>query len=363
MDLLAPLDFAIERLGEPGAIGLAGLLVGVLYGVSAQRSRFCLRAAAVEFARGALGPRVAVWLLAFSTALFWVQLALWLEILDLSEARWRAGVGSLSGALIGGAMFGAGMVLARGCPGRLLVLAASGNLRALLAGLVFAVSAQSMLRGALSPVRDAGATLWTTAGPNPDLLATLGFGPGVGVALGLGAAALALAVAARNRVAPMTLVAGCGVGFAVAAGWWSTESLSGLTFEPTPVESLSFSGPSADLLMTALTPLEGVDFDLGLVPGVFLGAAAAAILFGDWKLEGFSGTGPMLRQLGGAALMGAGAMMAGGCAIGAGLTGGSVFALTAWVALTAFWLGAAATDHLIDRPRGASAKTDLAQSV
>ena len=57
--------------------------------------------------------------------------------MDVREARQLANRGSLSGAAIGGAMFGAGMVLARGCSSRLLVLAAQGNLRALLSGLVF----------------------------------------------------------------------------------------------------------------------------------------------------------------------------------------------------------------------------------
>ena len=37
---------------------------------------------------------------------------------------------------------GAGMVLARGCSGRLLVLAATGNLRSVVSGLIFAVVAQ-----------------------------------------------------------------------------------------------------------------------------------------------------------------------------------------------------------------------------
>jgi uncharacterized protein len=52
-----------------------GLTTGVLFGVAAQRSSFCLRAATVVFARGHLGPKVSVWLLTFSTAMVWVQMA------------------------------------------------------------------------------------------------------------------------------------------------------------------------------------------------------------------------------------------------------------------------------------------------
>jgi uncharacterized membrane protein YedE/YeeE len=51
----------------------------------------------------------------------------------------------------------------------------------------------------------------------------------------------------------------------------------------------------------------------------------------------------------GAVLMGFGAMLAGGCAIGAGVTGGSVFAGTAWLALFCMWLGAMATDFVLDQ--------------
>ena len=57
----------------------------------------------------------------------------------------------------------------------------------------------------------------------------------------------------------------------------------------------------------------------------------------------------MRRYLVGAVLMGFGAMLAGGCAVGAGVTGASVFALTAWIVLGGMWLGAAATDFVVDR--------------
>ena len=47
--------------------------------------------------------------------------------------------------------------------------------------------------------------------------------------------------------------------------------------------------------------------------------------------------------------MGFGAMLAGGCSIGAGVTGGSIFVGTAWLALFCMWLGAAVTDLLFDQ--------------
>ncbi|MFN4156173.1 MAG: YeeE/YedE family protein [Paracoccaceae bacterium] len=344
------ISLLLDHLDEPTLAVVFGLLVGSVFGIAAQRSAFCLRAATVEFARGQLGPRVAVWLLAFSTALIWVQGAQLSGLFRTSDARMMAVAGSWSGAVIGGVMFGVGMVLARGCSGRLLVLAASGNLRSVVSGLIFAVVAQMALHGWLAPLRQALAGLWVTpGGRNVDLLAAASLPGWAGLAIGVAAAGVALGLGWRNRIGARVLVFASGVGFAVALGWVLTFSLSQLAFEPVAVTSATFSGPSAATLMFFLTPDRGLSFDVGLVPGVFLGAFLAAAWAGELKLQGFEGEGQMRRSMAGAALMGFGAMLAGGCAIGAGVTGGSIFVATAWLALLSMWVGAVITDFVVDQ--------------
>jgi uncharacterized membrane protein YedE/YeeE len=355
MDIAALLEPVLNALGETETVALAGLVTGLVFGVAAQKSAFCLRAGVVEFARGRMGPRLAVWLLCFSTALVWTQGAVIAGLVDLSESRWLAQPGSLSGAVLGGFVFGVGMILSRGCPGRLLVLSASGNLRAILSGLVFAVAAQVSLHGLLAPARSDLATLSVTGGANPHLATLLELPEWTGLALGVLTAAVAILMAARNRVSARTLVFGSGVGFAAALGWFLTCELSLVSFEPVGIESLTFSGPSADTLMYVLLPAGELDFDIGLVPGVFLGAFLAAAHGRELRWEGWSGAQSMHRSLIGAGLMGFGAMLAGGCSIGAGVTGASALALTAWAALTAMWAGGALTDALLDRPTGGEA--------
>ncbi|MCB2134648.1 MAG: YeeE/YedE family protein [Rhodobacteraceae bacterium] len=340
----------VERIGEAPAAALFGLLTGIIFGVSAQRSNFCLRAATVEFARGALGPRVSVWLLTFSTALVWVQGAELLGLMRGSDARMMAVAGSWSGAIVGGLVFGIGMVLARGCSGRLLVLAATGNLRSVVSGLIFAVVAQMSLKGILSPLRDRIAALWVTpGGRNIDLVELSGLPRASGLVLGLAIALLALYLARKNRIGTSTLFFASGVGFAVAVGWISTFALSQVSFEPMAITSATFTGPSANTLMYFLEPVRVLEFDIGLVPGVFLGAFAAALVMGELRFLGFEGESNMRRAMFGAVLMGFGGMLAGGCAIGAGVTGGSIFVGTAWLALTSMWVGAVATDFLVDQ--------------
>jgi uncharacterized membrane protein YedE/YeeE len=68
----------------------------------------------------------------------------------------------------------------------------------------------------------------------------------------------------------------------------------------------------------------------------------------------------MWRYLIGATLMGFGGMLAGGCAVGAGVTGGAIFALTAWIALAAMWAGAIVTHLVLD---GKVAPSGLAEPM
>jgi uncharacterized membrane protein YedE/YeeE len=326
------------------------LLVGLAFGACAQRSRFCLRSAVIEFSQGMIGPKVAIWLLTFSAAVAATQFAIAAGLLDVSEARQMAARGSLSGSIIGGLMFGAGMVMARGCASRLLVLSGTGNLRALVTGLILTIVAQASLRGVLSPAREALSELWTVqGGASRNLLTALHAGPLLGTTLGVAGLACALWLARRARIGFVSGLSAAGVGFAVAIGWLLTYALSQHSFEPVTVKSVSFIGSSADTLMGLINaPSVPLGFDTGLVPGVFAGSLFAALIAREFALQGFHDGHSMRRYAVGAFLMGFGGMLAGGCAVGAGVTGGAIFAVTAWLALVSMWVGALVTHLVMD---------------
>lgn len=335
----------LETWGDAQVLAAGGAVIGLLFGFMAQRSRFCARAAVLECCGGQPGDRFSVWWLAFGAALTGTQLLVLLDGLQPATSRFIANPGSVSGAVLGGLCFGAGMILTRGCASRLLILSANGNLRALLSGLVFAVTVQATMAGWLAPLRQSIYGLWPVdGGPARDLQTLSGTGPWGGPILALAVLATGLYFFWRQHNGRGWLALGAiATGLCIAAGWGFTQAVASQSFEPVAVTSLSFSGPSAEWLMRVLSTasVPGFGFDAGLLPATFLGSLLGALLGGDFRFEGFKTENKLGHYLTGAILMGFGAVLAGGCTVGAGMTGGAIFALTAWLTLISIWLGAA----------------------
>jgi uncharacterized protein len=333
-----------------------GVFVGMLFGVFAQRSRFCLRAATVEFWRGKPAVKFTIWLFTFATALLLVQVMISQGWLQTASIRQLASTGSMSGAIVGGSLFGVGMILARGCASRLLVLSATGNQRALVAGMIVTVASQASLRGILSPLREDISGWWLVDAAHRNAANMLPAHSGLllGLAILLGA----IWHGRRSGANAWLQVGAIGVGTTVALGWAATQWHAGWSFDVVAIKSVSFTGPSADTLMGVISePHFPMSFDIGIVMGVFVGSFLASVVSREFKLQTFTEETGLSRYIIGAVLMGFGGMLAGGCAVGAGITGGSVMAITAWVALLFMWLTAGITDALLDRPRDLAATT------
>lgn len=341
----------VEAIGDGDALTISGFIIGICFGIFAQRSRFCLRSAVIETFHGKFGVKLAVWLLAFSAAIVLTQIFIIAQLLDVSTARQLATRGTLSGALIGGVIFGIGMMLSRGCASRLLILSGSGNLRSLFCVLVFAITAQASLNGILAPIRNGISNAWTIEGGSArNLLDIFHVGNTAALIFGLVWLVGGIGFALHAKMLKKFIFFGFGAGAMVACAWLVTYQISLQSFDVVPIKAISFTGPCADVLMYFLTPSEKPwTFDLTLVPGVLLGSFIASVYSREFKLEGFKDELSILRYGLGAVCLGFGGMLAGGCAVGAGVSGAAVFALTAWVTLFAIWASAGLTDYMIDR--------------
>ena len=347
MDLI-PL---IDAVGEPGAAIAGGLVLGLAFGFFAQRSAFCTRAAVLDLTRSGDMKALATWAAGFAVAILGVQLLLAGGSLDVRETRFFSTAQSLSGAIIGGLVFGVGMVLARGCVSRLIVLGSSGNLRAIFSVLVIGLVGYLTYDGLLAPLRDtAGGLLDTSSIGGNDLLAHAGLTQSAGVAIGIALAAAAIAVAFYAKASAWRILGGAAVGATVVGGWYFTYQLSQQVFDPIQAESLSFIRPLATSVQLATDANSLAGLDQGLLIGTIVGALAGALLFRDFRIATFrdAGAPSIWRYALGSAFMGFGGILAVGCTIGAGLTGGSVLAVSSLLGLASMIAGAAIADRVVD---------------
>jgi uncharacterized membrane protein YedE/YeeE len=321
-------------LDSNAAVALAAFAIGATFGALARWSGFCLRGAIEDALTLREAPRLRGFLLAMAMAFVATQALVLTGHLDLSKAVVLPQSLFWGGALLGGALFGVGMVLTGGCGTRLLVLAAGGNLRSVVSFLVFALVAYATIRGILAPAR--GALM--TASSVPLGRQTLP------LVVGVMFTAAAIVLALGRRVPARYLVAGALIGLLVPAGYLATTVLGSDEFDPSTVESINVTRAGGDALVYLLIWTGAkVNFGIAFVGGIVAGAAAVVVAQGDFKLVGFERPVDMLRYSLGAALMGVGGVLALGCTIGNGLTGVASLAPTSFIALPVMVLAAAAT--------------------
>lgn len=330
-----------EAIAADGPMWLAigGLLIGFVFGAIVFRTNFCTMGSISDIVNLGDWRRFRAWILAATTALVGTQLLAWGGVVDLGKSMYLGLSLNWFGNIVGGLMFGFGMVFAGGCASRNLARVGGGDLRSLLTLIVLGLFAYMAIGGILGPTR-----AWldqTTAIP---LKTPQGVGDMLSTVLGMSAATLRMVVAAvltvgalvycfadkEFRSSPVHVWSGIGIGLCAVAGW----ALTGLAFDelsdkPTAPISLTYVRPTADAIewLQRFTAGRMPGFGVATVFGAILGAFVAAKAMGRFRVSTFSDTGDTVRSLMGAALMGVGGVMALGCTVGQAITGVSTLAL------------------------------------
>lgn len=329
-------QLGFETLTAPQAALWFALALGCAFGALAQITRLCFRRMIDgEDRRQAAG----IWLMALATATLGTQAATLMGWIDFAGHRFMVTNLPVVAIVVGGFAFGAGMILTRGCVSRLTVLSASGNLRALLVLVVFAIVAHATLKGVLSGLHTSLKAITMELAP------TL---PGTPLLLAALIAGAALVFAWRSGLGAGMLALAALLGLLVPLGWVGTGYILFDDFDPIALQSLSFTAPVTETLFwvvasTAIAP----GFGVGLMGGTVLGAGSAALLRGQFAWSSFDSRRQTARYLAGAGLMGFGAVLAGGCTVGAGLSGVPTLSFAAILALTAIALGGALMRFLL----------------
>ena len=346
-------DFIQQHPGPWLAAG--GFIIGTAFGATIFATNFCTMGSLSDILTFGDYRRFRAWVLASATALAGTQMLSIAGIVPLDRAMYLSPTLNWSGNILGGLMFGFGMVFAGGCASKNLARTGGGDLRSLLTLIVMALFAYMTLGGILGPVRN-----WLEQATSIDLkpwhLGTQNLGEIVGAVLRIGqpigtqvAAAGCLAAAAvycfkdaRFRASRIHVLSGIAIGLCVIAGW----ALTGLAFDdladkPTAPQSLTFVRPSADAIewLQRFTAAMIPGFGAATVFGTIFGAFCAASAMGRFKVATFSSVAETKRGLFGAALMGIGGVLALGCTVGQAITGVSTLALGSFLTFAALVCG------------------------
>ena len=351
----------LQTLGVLGLTFLLAFLAGALF----HRSHFCTMGAISDWFIMGDTRRAKQWGMAIAVAVLGFGFLSWHGAISPLNTIYANPQLSWLSLLLGGFLFGLGMVFGSGCASKSLVRLGGGNLKSLVVLMAMGISALATLRGLTA--------VWRVNVVDP---VTIGTGPGPfvgqwvatvtewGLPLASFVAACVMSAAVfvwifkgRESKAWPEMVSGAIVGVLVVGLWWVSGVMGFVpehpeTLEPVFVasssgrmESLSLTAPVAywwDALMYFSDGTKKLSLGMVSALGLLLGAWAHASWRGDFRWEGFKQTDDLVLHLLGGTLMGVGGVMAMGCTIGQGLSGLSTLSLGSFLAVLGILGGAVA---------------------
>ncbi len=339
---------------------LSGLIIGLAFGFVLQRGRFCMNSAYRDVLFGDY-TLFRAYLVAVVITMIGANLIEDLGLLRHVDETGAFVTGELErqafvpwANIVGGYIFGMGIVLSGGCGSGILYRIGEGNLSYVFAVFGFFFGIASTKFGTLKPLYDLLLSVrWPEEGPAPTLYSVLGVNKWIVIAV-ISAVLLFFIFLGKPFLKAKRgyswFVAGILVGIIAVAAWWASAYFGGRA------RGLSFTGPVREFFFTvvfgnylndasAVVPAEsrtilGLTFSWSAiyVAAVPAGAYISAKLLHEFGLK-VPPAGDLLRGLFGGFLMGIGAEIGGGCNIGHGLTGVSTLALSSWVANAFIFLG------------------------
>lgn len=340
------------------------LALAVIFGFAAQNSVFCPVGGLREWMKERQFTRLATYFAAIAAALFFTSFTEGLNLTDLSQTMppYRSAEFAWGRYIIGGFIFGFGMVLAAGCGMRNLVRVGQGSYKAIWLVVLMALMAYLMTRTdfyaqwimpAITPL----SLRFETAGSQD--LASLLFGQTeqltmyrwvLGAVLGAGLFVWLLRSTDFKQGKPIVsaLVIGAVItaAYALTGGNYAEYMAEEASFMDSPptglgVQSFTFAAPMGDMVHWASQPQWVlVSFGVIAILGMVIGSFISSIFKGQFKIEGFNSKKDLLVSSIGALLVGFGAVLAMGCSVGHGLSGVATLALGSFVALAAILAGA-----------------------
>ena len=353
----------IAMSGLTAKVLWASFGLATVFGVIAQRTHFCTMGAIADVVNMGDWTRARMWVLAIAVAVLGFNAMVWLGWVDAKQSLYGGTRLLWLSAVVGGLMFGFGMVLASGCGSKNLVRLGGGNLKALVTVLVLGVAAFATLRGITAVLRVSSVdTIFLELPAGQDLPSLLAQRVGVAqpmLAMLLGAV-VAFALTAWVMRKPEGRTAevwwgGAGIGAVIVAVWWVSGRMGYVSEDPNTLEpaflatnskrmeSLSMVAPVAyalDWLMFFSDKSKLLTLGIVSMVGVAFGGLLGSLADRSFRWEGFGSVEDLTNHLVGGVLMGVGGVVALGCTVGQGISGLSTLSVGSMVATAAIVVGA-----------------------
>ncbi|WP_312979147.1 YeeE/YedE thiosulfate transporter family protein [Corynebacterium sp.] len=336
---------------------ITGLAVGAVLGFVMQRGRFCVTGFLRDIFTQRTWRGVTALLVVIAVHAVGLTALTSTGVIDPDVSDFAP-----AAVVIGGFVFGLGIVLAGGCASGTWYRSGEGLVGSWIALAMYALSSAAMNYGPLSGMNEwlGGYTVEATTVPE-----TLGVTPWIFVVLIVVVTALMVRhYVSRDRSVPKPATLApqkTGIAHLLTEKPWHfyvTAAIVGvigviawpLSAATGRNSGLGITTPSADLA-SWLTTANPANWNWGvlLVLGILVGSYIAAKSSGEFRVRVPDGR-QAVRSVVGGVMMGVGAVWAGGCTVGNGMVQTSLFSYQGWVAIVAIALGVGAAAKIWLKP-------------
>ena len=324
--------FDLENYEVFEIVNILAFILGALFGMIAQKKQFCFSGSIKDYILMKSTKRAASVVMAIIVAVIATYIVSTVNDIDLTQSNYFKEDINYFSIILGGVLFGIGMMLADGCSSRHLVKFAQGDAYSLVTLLFIAIFAYATTKGFVSEYI-------TIITKNETLLNISSYvaNEQLGIFFVLVPLFIILFLLTKSVKRIFTLGDGVIVGLIIAAGWYVTGVIGADSMEKEiAVASMSFVYPSAQTL-EFFTYYQVTDLSYGV--SIILGVICGAFTMSKFNKKYSFGCASKLQHskikynMIGGALMGVGGVLAIGCTIGQGLSGVSSLAVASIVAI------------------------------
>lgn len=329
-------------------INIIGLILGIVFGMIAQKNQFCFSGSIKDYILMKSTRRGASVVMAMIVAIISTTIVASYFELDLTATPYYKEDINYFIIIFGGLLFGTGMMIADGCSNRHLIKFGQGDSKSLITLVFIAIfgfaTAKGLIQGYLSPITN-NETLIEISSMIENSTMNIYFVIAV--------LFIILLTLTKSIKRIFTLVDGFLIGLLVASAWFITGVMGEESMERIiELSGVSFVYPtSKSLELFMFYQVNEFTFPIALVCGMMIGAFTMSYFNKKYSF-GCTATQKVNRvtyNMIGGALMGTGGILSIGCTVGQGLTGMSTLAFASFLAISSIFIAGVITGRILNK--------------